>query len=208
MKRILIIVSTVFFLFSGFLLLNPMETQAASKKHSYSKAYAAKSKKNVKRSKNKRKKNNRYRSSQAAPTPRFAKTDLFDIDEIKHRKNPREIQLEERLAESDLRQQDSSIRRTITGVASWYGHKFHRRTTASGEKFDMYALTGAIKDRRLFGKYVRVTNLNNNQSIIVKINDYGPHIKGRVIDLSYGSAQKLGMVQSGLAKVKIEVLNA
>ncbi len=91
------------------------------------------------------------------------------------------------------------------GYASWYGPGFHGRKTASGEIYDMYKLTAAHKTLPL-GTYVKVINLENGRSVIVKINDRGPFVKGRVIDLSYAAAKKLGMLKKGVAKVKIIAL--
>ena len=90
------------------------------------------------------------------------------------------------------------------GVASWYGHPHHGRKTASGERYNMYGLTAAHRHIKL-GTKVRVTNLHNKKSVIVKINDRGPFVKGRVIDLSLGAKQQLAM--DGTAKVKIEILD-
>ncbi len=91
------------------------------------------------------------------------------------------------------------------GKGSWYGKKFHGRSTASGEKYNMYAHTAAHKTLA-FNTMVKVTNLTNNRSIVVRINDRGPYAKGRIIDLSYGAAKKLGYVNKGVAKLKVEVL--
>ena len=89
-----------------------------------------------------------------------------------------------------------------TGMASWYGD----RHTASGERFHAGALTAA--HRRLpFGTFVRVTNLRNNRSTIVRINDRGPYAKGRIIDLSKRAAVDLAMIDSGTARVRLEVLS-
>lgn len=88
------------------------------------------------------------------------------------------------------------------GYASWYGPGFHGRKTASGERFNTYELTAAHKNLP-FGTLVKVTNLNNDKSIIVRINDRGPYVRGRVIDLSYASKQELEM--GGLARVKLEI---
>ncbi len=91
------------------------------------------------------------------------------------------------------------------GEASWYGPGFNGKKTASGEIFDMNKLTAA--HRKLpFGTKVRVTNLNNNKSVIVRINDRGPYKKGRIIDLSRKAAVQIGLAKSGIAPVKIEVL--
>jgi len=91
------------------------------------------------------------------------------------------------------------------GLASYYGEKFHGRKTASGEVFNMYEMTAAHRTLP-FGTYVRVTNLENGRSVVVRINDRGPFAKGRIIDLSYAAAKRLGMVHSGVAKVRIEVI--
>jgi rare lipoprotein A len=91
------------------------------------------------------------------------------------------------------------------GNGSWYGKKFHGRTTANGEKYNMYALTAAHKTLP-FNTMVEVTNLSNNRKLIVRINDRGPYAKGRIIDLSYLAAKKLGYVNKGVAKLKVRVL--
>ncbi|MFP4681836.1 MAG: septal ring lytic transglycosylase RlpA family protein [Chitinispirillaceae bacterium] len=93
-----------------------------------------------------------------------------------------------------------------TGKASWYGKKFHGRKTANGEIFDMHELTAA-HNRLPFNTKVRVTNLDNNLSVIVRINDRGPFSGNRIIDLSYAAAKKLNMVKSGLATVSIEIIS-
>ncbi|RJP24123.1 MAG: septal ring lytic transglycosylase RlpA family protein [Candidatus Abyssobacteria bacterium SURF_5] len=92
------------------------------------------------------------------------------------------------------------------GVASWYGHEFHGRSTANGERFNMNALTAAHRTFP-FGTRVRVTNLRNGRKCVVRINDRGPWIRGREIDLSYAAARDLGMLNTGLEKVLIEVLS-
>jgi rare lipoprotein A len=96
---------------------------------------------------------------------------------------------------------------TQTGVASFYGKKFHGRTTANGERYSMWAMTAAHKSIP-FDSRVRVTNLKNNKSVVVRINDHGPHVKGRIIDLSRGAAAKIDMIKSGTARVKVEVLSS
>jgi rare lipoprotein A len=88
-------------------------------------------------------------------------------------------------------------------VASWYGKKFNGRPTASGKRFDMYAMTCAHKTFK-FGTKLRVTNPDNNKSVIVTVNDRGPFIRGRDLDLSYGAAKKIGIVKKGVARVKME----
>lgn len=90
-----------------------------------------------------------------------------------------------------------------TGVASWYGRQFHGRKTASGESYDMNALTAAHRTLPL-NCYIRVTNNNNGKSVVVKVNDRGPFHGNRVVDLSYGAAKQLGITSQGTAKVSIE----
>lgn len=91
------------------------------------------------------------------------------------------------------------------GLASWYGTKFHGQRTSSGETYDMYAMTAAHKSLRI-PSYVEVINLNNNRKAIVKVNDRGPFHEGRVIDLSYAAATKLGVAEVGTAPVMIRVI--
>lgn len=90
-----------------------------------------------------------------------------------------------------------------TGVASWYGRQFHGRKTASGDTFDMNQLTAAHRSLPL-NCYIRVTNKENGKSVVVKVNDRGPFHGNRVVDLSYGAAKRLGITNSGTAKVNIE----
>jgi rare lipoprotein A len=92
------------------------------------------------------------------------------------------------------------------GLASWYGTKFHARRTSSGEHYDMYALTAAHKTLPL-PTYLRVKNLSNGKSVIVKVNDRGPFHSDRILDLSYGAAVKLGIFPKGTSMVEIEALN-
>ena len=93
-----------------------------------------------------------------------------------------------------------------TGVASWYGKKFHGRKTASGERYNQNKMTAAHKTLP-FGTRVRVKNLDNGKNVVVTINDRGPFKKGRVIDVSRAAAKKLGMINSGIAKVNIKVVD-
>jgi len=92
------------------------------------------------------------------------------------------------------------------GVASWYGRKFHGRLTASGERYDMFSMTAAHKSLPL-PTFARVTNLANNRSIVVRINDRGPFVDDRLIDLSYAAAAKLDMLSAGTANVRVETLS-
>ena len=94
-----------------------------------------------------------------------------------------------------------------TGYASWYGKKFHGKLTSNQEVFDMYKLTAAHKTLPL-PSYVEVTNLSNNKKVVVRVNDRGPFVGDRIIDLSYAAATVLDFVNEGVTKVKIEVLNS
>ena len=95
----------------------------------------------------------------------------------------------------------------IQGVASWYGGVFNGRRTASGEPYNMYAMT-ACHPSLPFGSIVRVVDLRNHRSVVVRITDRGDLVEeGRIIDLSYGAAKKLGMAKAGLAKVELQVLS-
>jgi len=91
------------------------------------------------------------------------------------------------------------------GVASWYGRKFHGQKTSSGERYDMYAMTAAHPVLPI-PSYARVTNLENGRSVVVRVNDRGPFLRGRVIDLSYAGAWKLGYVNAGHARVEVRAV--
>src|SRR5207244_8572781 len=95
----------------------------------------------------------------------------------------------------------------ITGRASWYGEAHHGLVTASGERYDMNALTAAHRSLP-FGTRLRVVNLDNDRTVDVRVNDRGPVISGRILDLSYGAARALGAVQAGIIPVRITVLPA
>lgn len=90
-----------------------------------------------------------------------------------------------------------------SGTASWYGTKFHGQNTANGEVYDLYGMSAAHKTLPL-PSYVRVTNLDNNKSVILRVNDRGPFYSDRIIDLSYAAAKKLGYAETGTARVKVE----
>jgi rare lipoprotein A len=92
------------------------------------------------------------------------------------------------------------------GLASFYADKFHGRKTASGELFNQQAMTAAHRSLE-FGTWVKVTNLKNNRSVIVRINDRGPFVKGRIIDLSKRAAEKLGFIRQGVVKVRVELVD-
>jgi rare lipoprotein A len=94
-----------------------------------------------------------------------------------------------------------------TGIASWYGHQFNGHKTASGERFDMEAMTAAHRSLPL-SCFIRVTNKDNGKSVVVKVNDRGPYSGNRILDLSYAAAEKLGMVSRGMGNVTIERVSA
>ena len=101
----------------------------------------------------------------------------------------------------------SAQARVQEGVVSWYGAQFHDRPTASGELFDAMAMTMAHPTLP-FGTQVRVTNLRNGRSVVVRVNDRGPFVGSRIADLSQAAAAQIGMMRRGLAKVRLEVLEA
>ena len=92
------------------------------------------------------------------------------------------------------------------GTASWYGQIFDGKPTASGEPYDMYDMTAAHLTLPM-GSYVRVTNLRNGRAVVVRVNDRGPVVPGRIIDLSYGAAQALQFKQRGLQRVRLDLVN-
>lgn len=100
----------------------------------------------------------------------------------------------------------SSSTHRLSGQSSYYADFHHGKLTANGEIFNMHGLTAAHRTLPL-GSIIRVTNLSNEKSVVLRVNDRGPYAKRRVLDVSYGAAIKLGMLQSGVANVKIDVLH-
>jgi rare lipoprotein A len=100
----------------------------------------------------------------------------------------------------------SSADVSTSGFASYYGRQYHGRRTASGERYNMHQMTAAHRSLA-FGTKVKVTGLENNQSVIVRINDRGPFVRNRIIDVSLAAAQQLGLVRSGVGRVRLEVLS-
>ena len=96
-------------------------------------------------------------------------------------------------------------KKIYNGISSWYGKDFHGNPTANGEVYDMYGITAAHKEFPL-NTIARVTNLDNNKSIILRINDRGPYVAGRILDCSYGAAKKLDFLDKGTTNVKIEII--
>jgi rare lipoprotein A len=91
------------------------------------------------------------------------------------------------------------------GTASWYGRRFHKKRTSSGERYNMYKYTAAHKTLPL-STYVRVTNLYNGRQVVVKVNDRGPFVSNRLIDLSYAAAKKIGIIGLGTAPVEVKAI--
>ena len=98
-----------------------------------------------------------------------------------------------------------AVSTTEVGIASYYADKYHGKTTASGETFDTNELTAAHRTLP-FGTRVKVTDLESNRSVIVRINDRGPFVAGRVIDLSRAAAEELQFIRAGLAKVRVDII--
>jgi len=143
-----------------------------------------------------------------APKPRYTREKKY------YRSPPRKVTSSSKRSVSEKRQPGRAagkktatphVRQEIVGVASYYGKDFHGKKTANGEIFDMYAMTAAHKTLPL-GTRIKVVNLKNKKSIEVKVNDRGPYVGNRILDLSYGAAKKLAMVKDGTAKVKIIIL--
>jgi len=108
---------------------------------------------------------------------------------------------------SEIRKQIAENQPYQVGTASWYGEDFEGKPTASGEDFEMYDMTAAHPTLPL-GTYVRVTNLHNGKAVVVKVNDRGPIVEGRIIDLSYGAAQALQFQHRGLQRVRLDLVKA
>ena len=98
-----------------------------------------------------------------------------------------------------------SVGDTFSGIASWYGRDFHGKKTSNGERYNMYDMTAAHKTLPM-NTMVKVTNLNNFKSAVVRINDRGPFVKTRIIDLSYAAASRLGVIAHGTAPVRLEIV--
>ena len=104
-----------------------------------------------------------------------------------------------------FRNQVSKTKPYQVGTASWYGQNFQGKPTASGERYEMYDMTAAHLTLPM-GSYVKVTNLRNGKAVVVRVNDRGPIVPGRIIDLSYGAAQALQMKAHGLQRVRLDLV--
>ena len=107
---------------------------------------------------------------------------------------------------SEVGKQAGKAKPYQVGTASWYGENFHGKPTASGELYDMYDMTAAHLTLPM-GSFVRVTNLRNGRSVVVRVNDRGPIVPGRIIDVSYGAAQALQFRARGLQRVRLDLVN-
>lgn len=134
-----------------------------------------------------------------ASSPRFVEREK-DSGAEKTNRSPEKTQ-----SEKPVKVSTGKILLTLEGVASYYAHDFHGKLTSNGEKFDMNALTAAHRTFP-FGTKIRVTNLENNRSVMVRVNDRGPFIEGRMIDLSMGAAKEIDLVKTGTARVRLEVI--
>jgi rare lipoprotein A len=130
-----------------------------------------------------------------ASTPRFAGREEQRSDE---HKPPAQT-------EQPAKQPAGKILLTLEGIASYYAQDFHGKQTSNGETFDMNALTAAHRTFP-FGTKVRVTNLENNKTVIVRVNDRGPFKEGRMMDLSMGAAKEIDLIRTGTARVRLDVL--
>jgi rare lipoprotein A len=136
-----------------------------------------------------------FRELPAAPAPAVGAVDLAMIDHTHSAAAP------------DLAQTGAGAGKSLGGgVASYYANHFHGRRTASGERFDMGALTAAHRTLP-FGSKVRVTNPANGRSVVVRINDRGPFTRGRMIDVSHAAAQRLGLIARGHGRVELALLD-
>ena len=127
-------------------------------------------------------------------SPRYYKSDFPGVNKTS-----------KKVSKSGKENKSKGHRKIIKGISSFYAEDFHGKLTANGEVYDMYGLTAAHKTMPL-NTICRVTNLENNKSLILRINDRGPYIKGRILDCSYGAAKKLDFINQGTTKVKIEVI--
>ena len=141
-------------------------------------------------------------SGAAAAKPFALQFEPFDTDPLPVEPAPGSVDLS---TFEPPREEIEILRSLGPGVASFYGRRFHGRRTANGERFNMNALTAAHKTLP-FGTRVRVTNARNGRSVTVRINDRGPFIRGRTIDLSRAAAREIGMISRGHARVTLEVV--
>ncbi|GJQ21751.1 MAG: hypothetical protein HBSIN02_21060 [Bacteroidia bacterium] len=133
-------------------------------------------------------------------SPRFIRGSGED-----HRHDARSGGRDTAMTTATVRPSSGKVLLTLEGVASYYADAFHGKLTSNGETFDMNALTAAHRTFP-FGTKVRVTNLGNGKSVMVRVNDRGPFVEGRIIDLSLGAAKVIDLVQTGTGHVRLEVI--
>ena len=126
----------------------------------------------------------------------------YGTENITHNKKGK---IKSKTSKTSSKKKNTRHRKIIKGVSSFYAEDFHGKLTANGEVYDMYGLTAAHKTLPL-NTICRVTNLKNDKSLILRINDRGPYVKGRILDCSYGAAKKLGFINDGTTDVKIEII--
>src|SRR5262245_9042654 len=129
----------------------------------------------------------------------------FALQQVSSETNTGDANIQTASTASDSRKKKRAARHNLSGTASWYGPGFHGKKTASGEIYDQNKLTAAHKTLPL-GSKARVTNLDNGNAVEVEINDRGPFVEGRVIDVSRAAAGALGFVKSGTAPVQVELI--
>lgn len=141
----------------------------------------------------------------AGPSPRYSSLDSsgYSRSSASDKKSTKKKSSSTKKKSSS--KQTSAKKSELKGGASWYGPGFHGKTTANGEKFNMYAMTAAHKTLK-FGTIVEVTDLDTGKKVRVRINDRGPYAKGRIIDLSKKAAKKLGMIDKGHAQVSLRII--
>ena len=129
-----------------------------------------------------------------------------EVPQVTNENNPGDVTIQKASVESNRKKSSKPVtKHALNGTASWYGPGFHGKKTASGKIYDQHKLTAAHKTLPL-GTKARVTNLENGSTVDVEINDRGPFIEGRIIDLSRAAAGALGFVESGLAPVQVELI--
>jgi rare lipoprotein A (peptidoglycan hydrolase) len=128
-----------------------------------------------------------------------------EVTQVTHETIPSDATIKKASVEAGRQKSSKPTKHALNGTASWYGPRFHGKKTASGKIYDQHKLTAAHKTLPL-GTKARVTNLDNGSTVEVEINDRGPFIDGRIIDLSRAAAGALGFVELGLAPVQVEVI--
>jgi rare lipoprotein A len=139
--------------------------------------------------------------SGCASTPRFAEKESHDREGSVH---PREESRAKEDQPAHVAPTGKALL-TLEGIVSYYAHDFHGKETSNGETFNMNELTAAHRTFP-FGTKVKVTNLENNKIVIVRVNDRGPFVEGRIMDLSMGAAKEIGLIKTGTTRARLEVL--